>query len=197
MLKIVILAAGASSRLGTNKQLLKINGEPLVSRITKVASELVDVFNLEQPCVIIGKDHREVELALADLSVSTIHNKLWNNGMGSSIAVAVENLDATVSAVLLMTCDQVLLTVTSLKPMLRQWLCNPDYIIASCYDGIAGIPVIFPEHFFPELTQLNSDKGARQLLEKYQHQVQLFDLPEAAVDLDNRVDEQLIRQMLE
>ena len=195
MLEIVVLAAGASRRLGNSKQLLAINGQSLVYRAAKTASELAALFQLNQPLVIVGKDQKEVRLQITNLPVRGVYNPRWQDGMGFSIATAVENLNADGSAVLLLTCDQVLLTTAALKPLLQKWQANPEHIIASTYSGITGIPVIFPKRFFPDLVDLNSDKGAREVLQKYQHKVIEFDLPIAAQDLDCKEDELIIRIM--
>jgi len=196
MLEIVILAAGASSRLGSSKQLLTINGESLVYRAANTASKLAAIFNLKPPLVIVGKDQTEVKQSITDLPVLTIYNAQWQQGMGYSIATAVNHLDAQTSAVLIMTCDQVLLNSELLKPMIKKWQSNRQQIIASTYQETIGIPVIFPRQCFTELLKLNSDKGARQVIEKYKPQLLLFDLPEAAQDLDTREDAVQIRQLI-
>lgn len=197
MLTIVILAAGASSRLGSSKQLLIINQQTVIYRAARTACLLAEIFNLDKPLVVLGKDQAEVSQAVASLPVATVYNPRWQEGMGVSIAAAIEVLEDESSAVLLMTCDQLMLNVDNLSPLIKKWLLNPEQIIASSYKNTIGIPVIFPRQYFNELGQLNTDKGARQLLQKYNQDLLLFDLPEAAQDLDNKKDERLIRQLLQ
>jgi len=196
MLEIVILAAGASSRLGKSKQLLTIDDESLVYKSARTGCELAAYFQLAKPTVVVGKDQQEVELSIAKLAVTTLYNPQWMGGMGFSIATAVQNVQTNISAVLLMTCDQVLLSSAVLKPMIQLWLSSPEQIVASSYNGVIGIPVIFPERFFPELSELKSDKGAREILQKYHAEVMHFDLPLAAQDLDTLADELTIRKMI-
>lgn len=197
MLEIVILAAGASSRLGKSKQLLTINNEALISRAAKNACKLAEYFHLLEPVVIVGKDHQTVKALLQVLPVAVVYNSKWEDGMGLSIAAAVKHLKPETSAVLLMTCDQVLLDADILKPLIHFWQKNSQKIVASSYNEIIGVPVIFPQKFFPELAKLQSDKGARLLLQKYSEEVVTFDLPEAIQDLDTLDDERLIRELLE
>jgi len=196
-LNIVILAAGASSRLGSSKQLLTINEQPLVYRSASIACELAHYFHFPQPLIILGKDQQLVHQAVQELEVSTIYNQRWESGMGTSIATAAQQLENDGSAVLFMTCDQVLLHCQSLIPLIEKWQAHPHHIVASAYNNTHGIPVIFPHSFFSELKQLNSDKGAREILQRHKDKVVVVALPEAAQDLDTRQDEIQIRELLE
>ncbi|MCP3674873.1 MAG: nucleotidyltransferase family protein, partial [Gammaproteobacteria bacterium] len=144
MLEIVILAAGASTRLGKSKQLLKINDEPLVCKIASIATKLTDNFKLKKSTVIVGKDALQVEKALDFSDVQTVYNEQWKDGMGTSVATAAKNLKSDSTAILLMTCDQVLITYEALVTLIQYWHLNPEKIIASSYNNTLGIPVIFP-----------------------------------------------------
>jgi len=197
MLEIVILAAGASKRLGKSKQLLKINKEPLVYRVAKIACGLSREYRLANPLVVLGKDHEAVKNTLSNLPITTTVNKRWHDGMGSSITCAVENLNDDCSAILLMTCDQVLIEDKDIKILIEQWQSRQDSIIASSYKGITGIPVIFPSNYFKELLELGNSKGARGILKKYPEEIISIELPGAAHDLDTVEDEQKIRDILE
>ncbi|MCP3675996.1 MAG: NTP transferase domain-containing protein, partial [Gammaproteobacteria bacterium] len=100
-------------------------------------------------------------------------------------------------AILLMTCDQVLITYEALVTLIQYWHLNPEKIIASSYNNTLGIPVIFPARYFPELCLLEANKGARGLLKKYKDDVMPFDFPSATQDLDTKDDEAKVRQILE
>ena len=197
MLEIVILAAGASTRLGKSKQLLKINDEPIVCIVATIAAKLKDNFKLNQPTVILGKDAQKIEKALEFSDVKTIYNEQWKDGMGSSIATAANNLRSNSTAILLMTCDQILITHEALITLIQHWHLNTEKIIASAYNNTLGIPVIFPARYFPELCLLGADKGAKGLLKKYKDDVMPFDFPSATQDLDTKDDEAKVRQILE
>lgn len=195
MLEIVILAAGSSSRLGKSKQLLEINDQALVVRVASVASKLASDLKLNKPSVVIGKDYKQVELLLAKLPVRTVFNPLWEKGMGFSIAAGAKSLESS-HAMLIMTCDQILLTVDKLKLFIKYWTIEPQKITASYYNKIMGIPVIFPTKYVDELIVLKSDKGAREILNKNKTDVRLYDFPEAAQDLDTEEDEMVLRKIL-
>jgi molybdenum cofactor cytidylyltransferase len=102
---VILLAAGSSSRMGQSKQLLDIQGTPLLLHSTKVAlasgaSHVIVVLGAnEQP-------HREV---IKDLPVSIILNHFWKGGIGSSIKTGMNALMKEypeTNAVILMVCEQ-------------------------------------------------------------------------------------------
>lgn len=196
MLDIVILAAGSSTRLGKSKQLLTINKEALVCKVAKVALEVTEIFKFNNPIVVVGKDSEKVISVLKSTGVSTIYNPNWQEGMGHSIASAVKNIRLDTTAVLFMTCDQVLINSDTLTSFIEYWLLNTKKIVASSYNETIGIPAVFPTKYFPQLSQLSSDKGARGLLNKYKDQVMIFDFPSAAQDLDTVEDEAIVRNLL-
>jgi len=193
VLEIIILAAGASKRLGKSKQLLKINNETLVSRVASLACKLSREYGLNPPVIVVGKEHKAIKKELKFLPVSIVLNKQWKEGMGTSIATGAKQLSDNCSAVLLMTCDQVLLNSEDIKLLIIQWQLSPKNIIASSYGGIKGVPVIFPSRYFNELQQLKNEKGARIVLNQHPQQIISVELPEAAHDLDTVEDEQAMR----
>jgi len=197
MLDIVILAAGASKRLGRSKQLLTINNECLVNRSINIALELTKHFHFNIPHLITGKNHQAVSDAVKELSVLTHYHSKWQEGMGSSIASSISQLNKQSSGVMFMTCDQVLLTTELLKPLIQTWLEKPGNIVATVYGDVIGIPVIFPAQYYPLLARLTSDKGAKFLLQEYKNNVIEVAIEAAAQDLDNEADERKVRQILE
>ncbi len=196
LLEVIILAAGASKRLGKSKQLLKINDETMITRVAGIACKLSREFALTGPTVIVGKDQKAIEEELRQLPVSTLFNQDWAKGMGTSIAKGAVNLSDNCSAVLILTCDQVLLKCSDIKLLIMQWQITPKNIIVSSYGGIKGIPVIFPSRYFKELKHLDNDQGARVILKQHPDEIISVELPEAAHDLDTIEDEQLIRDKL-
>lgn len=168
----VLLAAGASTRLGTPKQLLQDEaGVPLVAR---AASQLLAA-GCGPVIVVTGAEYGPVSDALAGLAVTVVHNAAHREGMGSSIRCGVwalaRSLDG-VAGVLIAACDmpQVdsehyrLLCVTSKFGSLRT---GSAYMAEQCIDTVSlliGIPAVFPFSDFGALQRLSGDRGARALL---------------------------------
>jgi CTP:molybdopterin cytidylyltransferase MocA len=155
-----ILAAGSSSRLGRPKQLVLVEGEPLLRRTVRLA--------LATPCsaiaVVVGANRDAVTPALADLAVTALVNDAWPEGVASSIRAAAawaESQGAT--GLLVMVCDQPRLTTEHLAALLAEH-ARTGAIVGSAYRNTVGVPAVFPASSFPALAALQGDRGARALL---------------------------------
>ena len=150
----VVLAAGASKRLGQPKQLLILGGETLLERAVRVAREadcspVVVVLGISAESIWAGCDLRDVVMVM---------NEDWAEGMGSSIRAgvrALQDLDGCV----LMTCDMPAVTVSHLRALMAS-----GEVTASSYAGRRGVPAYFPVNAFQSLMKLRGDAGAKDLL---------------------------------
>ena len=158
----IVLAAGASSRMGRSKQLLEIEGEPLLCRCIKVALAV----NAENVIVILGaneKPHREI---IRKFPVHVINNFYWKTGLGSSIKTGMNYLIQNVvelDAVIILVCDQPALTAEHIKEMIEKFMEKKKAIVASRYANSNGVPVLFGRSFFSNLLLLSDDQGAKKL----------------------------------
>jgi len=143
----LILAAGASSRLGQPKQLLQVNGESLVRRTVRLAAET----GCSPVCVVVGAHAEQVTAELRSLKTVTFFNADWREGIGSSVRCGVASLlqmDPSVSNIILLVCDQVRLSADVLQELRSMNDSHGSDIIASEYAGTLGVPAIFPKEFF-------------------------------------------------
>jgi molybdenum cofactor cytidylyltransferase len=185
----IVLAAGASSRLGRAKQLLEYKGERLIDRMVGLFSKLP----LDECCVVYGARRAEMEPVITQLSVATAYNPDWSTGMAGSLQTGLKTLlelDANLSAILIALVDQPLLTITHFSAMLELHRVNPNSIIAAAYEDTQGVPAIFPSTFFPELLSQKVAVGAKKIIKKYADQVISYSCPEAAFDIDTEADYQ-------
>ncbi len=163
----IVLAAGASRRLGQPKQLLMLGGETLLARVIRLANEAGAA-----PVYVVLGAHRET--ICANISASSwkqavpVFNKDWEQGIATSIHAGLNALQENAppgSAALILSCDQARLTVEHLRGLIDGFNSQPEpSIAASSYAGVIGIPAIFPRSLFPHLFALSGDKGARLLL---------------------------------
>lgn len=157
----VLLAAGASQRMGRPKQLLQVRGEPLVRRIAKTALRS----RVESVVVVLGCRHDEIGPVLVDLPVLLAINAAWGQGMATSIQTGLAALPASTEAALLLTCDQPGLDARVLNRLIRAAGEDPLARVACAYGGTLGIPALFGRGWFPRFRQLAGDKGAKLLLQ--------------------------------
>jgi CTP:molybdopterin cytidylyltransferase MocA len=174
----VVLAAGASTRLGEPKQLIVIDGETLLERAVRPAREA----GCEPVIVVLGAAYVEI-LANSSLGDAVpVINGEWTEGMASSIRLGVRTLGLVAKeaeGVLLMTCDQPVVTAQHL-----QLLTTRQEVKASRYAERNGVPAYFPKKCFGELMALTGDAGARALLA----QARSEELAHGELDIDTPDD---------
>jgi CTP:molybdopterin cytidylyltransferase MocA len=184
----IILAAGASRRLGRPKQLVRIEDETLLGRTVRVVKDA----GADPVFVVLGA-HRESIVGDVDLTgVNAVFNPDWEEGIASSIRAGVVALrqelpDAT--PVLLLVCDQPRLTAEHLRGLVAAFDEGMEpAIVASAYAGIAGIPAIFPAREFEALLELRGDEGARSLMRDPRCPLVTVSFDGGEVDVDTPAD---------
>ena len=181
---VIILAAGASRRLGQPKQLALIAGETLLARTIRVVSE-----SASDPILVVVGAHRESILSTLDLNiVQPVMNRDWEQGIASSIRAGVQTLlqhCPGAAAVLLVVCDQPRLTREHLRTLVEAYeQSGQAAIAASHYAGNPGIPAIFPSSQFANLLALRGDVGARCLLRDQSCPMIAVDFDGGEIDID-------------
>jgi len=184
---ILLLAAGSSSRLGRSKQLLSITGQPLLLKSVKAAIES----GIKNITVVLGANeqaHREV---ITDAGVQVVVNTAWKKGMGNSLKVGLSYLlqqTPKAEAVITMVCDQPLINSDQLLKLVFEYESSESTIVASFYQGVAGVPVLFHRTLFPELLLLHDDAGAKKMLQQHSHLVKTVPFPGGEIDIDTEDD---------
>lgn len=183
-LHVLVLAAGASTRLGQPKQLVRLGGRPalhiVVANAVAVAGHAVTV--------VLGAHAKDLTHLLAHSPASTIVNRHWEEGMASSIRFGIAALPPACEAVLVLLGDQVAVTADDLRRLVSVWKGEESTITASMYGQQIGVPAIFPRICFSELAELRGDRGARSILERNSYRITRVPMPNAAVDLDTPED---------
>ena len=167
----VVLAAGASKRLGRPKQLVPFQREPLVVRASRAGA------GVGPTIVVIPADAPAIREALSGLSVWIVENSEAREGMAFSIR---RGLDETSGDVLITLCDQPLVTSDHLKAL----VAAGAPIAATGYNGISGVPAFFAAKFREELYSLRGDSGARRVIDAHRDEVVTIPFEPAGFDVD-------------
>jgi molybdenum cofactor cytidylyltransferase len=183
-LHVLVLAAGASSRLGQPKQLVNLGGRPVLHGVVSAATSLAG----HAVTVVLGAHASELSRLFAHSPASVIVNRRWEEGIASSIRYGLASLSAATEAVLILLGDQVAVTADDLKRLASAWKEQDGVIAAATYQQHVGVPAIFPRMCFSELTELRGDQGARKILERNSFRITRVPMPNAAVDLDTPED---------
>ncbi len=158
----VLLAAGASRRMGgDNKLLLPVRGRPLV---TWPAGALTGA-GLEPVVAVVGRDADAVTRALSGLAVTCVRNDRHRDGMGSSVAAGVRAVPPEADAVAVAVGDLPGLRSDLVAAVVAAFRADPRGIAVPVFRGRRGHPVVFDlGRYRPALESLCGDAGARGVL---------------------------------
>ncbi|WP_139923150.1 NTP transferase domain-containing protein [Hymenobacter sp. DG01] len=181
---IILLAAGASTRLGRPKQLLRYHGQTLLRRAAETA---IAAAAGAAVVVVTGAQHHALLPELAGLPVTVAHCPAWKQGMGASIKcglAALEKHQALPEGITLMLCDQPHVTPALLQQLAATHVATGRAIVACAYASVHGVPVFFSASAVPLLRQLPDEAGAGQLLKRHSELVASVPFPQGAIDVD-------------
>ena len=161
---LLLLAAGASTRMGRPKQLLPYHGRTLLRHAAETA-----VATGYGPIVLVtGAVHEALVAEIAGLPIQASHNPDWATGMASSIRAGLTAVvGARPAAVLIMLCDQPLTTPELLRQLVSQQQQCQAPIVAAAYGDTVGVPAVFDKALIPQLLALQGAQGANRLIASF------------------------------
>ncbi|HKI49909.1 MAG TPA: nucleotidyltransferase family protein [Desulfobacteria bacterium] len=177
----ILLAAGASTRMGELKQLLPVAGTTLVEKALTAALES----RLDGLVLVLGHRAGEIEAALGPVSgdsrLMIIHNPHYRRGISSSLVAGVKKIAHSYDHGMILLADMPFIDRRVIDQLIGAYLKSQLPIGAVKAGDRTAHPVIFRRDLFPELTTLTGDMGARALLKKYRDQI-CFIAPETGYD---------------
>lgn len=186
---IIILAAGASTRLGTPKQLLPYNGITLLRRTV----ETVLLSQAKSVHVVLGCEAEKMKLEIENLPVDVVLNPNWQRGVSTSIQSGIQSLEPNINAAIIVLCDQPKLSIDILNTLIHAYISTRAPIITCKYAGTVGVPALFDRRIFPELLSLEGDHGAKKIIERYMKERIEIDFSGGEIDIDSMTDQKQIR----
>lgn len=190
---VLLLAAGASARMGQPKMFLTWQGETLLQHAVSAAATVsTPVF------VVTGEHSTTIAAALQNSAVQLIPNDQWQEGMGTSVATGVTGImqaGHTPDAIIIVVCDQPFITGELLQQMIAARGSSGKGIIGCSYDNTIGTPVLFDKKYFPALQQLNGQQGAKRLLQQFPDDVATVLFPLGNIDIDTPEDYERLKNL--
>lgn len=180
MIGTIIIAAGESGRLARPKPLVSWRGKPLVRHLAEEALQT----GLGPVTVVLSAVDGPCRQALGGLNVEIVRHEGWSWGIGGSIAAGMRNFEGRdLRAVIVMPCDQPLVTQQVLDRLQVEWFHSGARIVASHHGKTMGPPVLFSADCFERLAALQGPDGVKSLI-RNDPSVSHIECPEAAFDVD-------------
>ena len=176
----VVLAAGRSTRMGTNKLIADVGGKPMVRRVAETALE-----SAASPVLVVtGHQEADVRIALTGLDVVFVHNPNYAQGLSASLKAGIAAAPASVAGVLVLLGDMPQIAPAHLDQLIAAFPDRAGVVIVPVHAGKRGNPVLWPRAFFPAMLALEGDAGAKRLLAAHADCVREVDLGTDAIFLD-------------
>ncbi|PZM81443.1 MAG: nucleotidyltransferase family protein [Candidatus Melainabacteria bacterium] len=175
----VVLAAGASRRFGSPKQLALVGNLTLVEHIQTVLLGS----SVDEVSVVVGSSAEAIEPYILP-GAKVWHNEQWDEGIAASIRCAAQYAAETqASHLFLFACDQPFVTPCLVDKIVNLSKFDPDKIIACKYGDSVGVPALFPNNYFELLRSLRGDSGAKSIIKKAAGTV-FVEFPQGVTDVD-------------
>jgi molybdenum cofactor cytidylyltransferase len=171
MICAIVLAAGRSGRMGTQKLLLPLENKPVVAHVVDALLRS----SLERTVVVVGRDGARVREALGDRNMAFIQNPDTEGEMLGSIRCGLRALPASCAAVLVALGDQPGVTAELVSGLVRAFRETGRGIIVPAYHGKRGHPILFATRFRDEVLSKYDGIGLRSLLDA--HPAEVLEVP--------------------
>ena len=188
MVSAILLAAGASERMGKPKQLMPLGNSTIVEQTIDnlLGSRVGEVI------VVLGHRAEELIKAIANRPVKIIVNPIYHQGMSTSIVTGLSLVDSRAQAVMLALADQPFIDSKTINRLMEGFFNHSKGIAIPAHQGRRGHPIIFSIKYKGELLELKGDIGGRQIIREHPDDILevAVDSPSINIDIDNIGDYQ-------
>ncbi len=188
MICAIVLAAGCSSRMKTQKLLLPFGQSTVISHIVNQILKS----KVQNTYVVVGHHAEQVTEELSDKPVTIIHNPEYKTGMLSSVRAGIRDITQNCDAVLFALGDHPSITSNLIDEMIRQYSLTDRNIIVPKYNNKRGHPILFSSIFRDEILTNFDDVGLRGLLHAHENEIFELNVSDSSVvsDMDYPEDYQ-------
>lgn len=182
----IVLAAGSSTRMGTQKLLLPFEGKTIIEKVV----ENILLSGISHIRVVLGSDSGEIAETLQSWPVSFVSNGNFQEGMHTSVICGVNSLPPTARAVLIFLGDQPFIPGHVTEKVVEAWKNSGEGIVIPLFDGKRGHPPLYDMKYRNELSNLDPTQGLRSVAQKFPEdicEVETFS-PEIVRDIDTKSD---------
>ncbi len=190
----VVLAAGTSSRMGTNKLYVELGGSTVLRRAVRTAAAA----GLDPILVVLGHESERARAELAGLSCQTIFNAEYASGMNSSLRAGISAAPESAPGAVVLLADMPFVTAEMIRKLVERWRAGNAPLVVSVYEGVVAPPILYARRLFPELRALDGDGCGKRVAKRHRSEALDVSWPASAItDLDLPTDVERVRTVLE
>jgi molybdenum cofactor cytidylyltransferase len=178
----IVLAAGLSRRLGRNKLLAEIDGEPLVRRTVRRAIEA----DLDPVLVVVGHERERTEAALAGLDCRPVFNPRYEeDGKNGSLRSGIVAVPDDAAGAMVILADMPRVEQSMLRALLDAFRAGREPLVVSRYGDVTAPPMLYDRALFPELLAMQGEGCGKRVVRAHMEEARILEWPVAALrDLD-------------
>jgi len=189
----VVLAAGASSRMGTNKLLLQLGGESVLRR----AVQRVLAAGLDPVLVVLGHEADRTRAQLDGLACRAVFNPEYARGMNSSLRAGIAAVPPEATAVVVALADMPHVTSEMIATLVERYRESGSALVASDYGGVLAPPTLYHRSLLHELDEGEGEGCGKRVVERHRAEATLVPWPGSALgDIDRLADYERIKSQL-
>jgi molybdenum cofactor cytidylyltransferase len=182
----VLLAAGLSSRMGRNKLLLEVDGEPLLAGAARRARAA----GLSPVVVVLGHQADAARQALAGVDgCRVVVNPDYARGIVTSLCAGLDALPADTAAAVVLLADMPFVTAGMIAALVARYRASTAPLVISDYEGVSAPPMLYDRSLFAELRAMDDGRCGKQVVRRHRDEAEVLSWPATALaDLDTPED---------
>ena len=189
----IVLAAGASTRLGRNKLFLELEGESLLRRAVRRVSNA----GLDPVVVVLGYEADRAREELAGLRCVPIVNADYVRGVNSSVRAGIMAVSPATAAVVVLA-DMPFVTTAMIATLVDRYRTSAAPLVISDYGGVNAPPMLYNRSLFDELMSMQGEGCGKQVVKRHRDEALTVSWPpEGLTDLDLPEDYERVKALVE
>jgi len=188
----ILLAAGSATRMGSNKLLLELAGEPLVRRAARAALEA----GLDPLLVVVGHEADRVREALTGLACTFVENGAWQGGQSTSLSAGAAAVPPGAEAAVVLLADMPLVDAAAVRAVVDRFRETGAPLVSCRYGDVPAPPTLYAPSLLPELRGGEGEGRGREVVRRHRDTAAWVDRPAATLaDVDLPGDVEKVRAM--
>lgn len=178
----IILAAGASTRMKTQKMLLPFGKQTVIDTVVRKVTDSLK----SNVVVVLGSDRERIREKIEKYQVKIAVNENYIQGMLSSVIIGLNSIPDSARAILIFLGDQPQIPEKAIIEVINSWKISGNGIVIPVFNGRRGHPVLIESKYKKDIENLNPEKGLRDLMDKNKNHIfeMICEYPEILRDMD-------------
>jgi molybdenum cofactor cytidylyltransferase len=163
-ISLIVLAAGESTRFGSNKLLFKIDGETLIESVVRKGIQSM----ADEVVVVVGYEADKIVEALKDLRCKIVVNHSFKEGQSSSVITGVKSVEDHAKAALILPGDMPLIRVEYINKVIDEYRSTASPLVVASYQGRMGHPILLDAELFDEVMEIKEQThGLKEIVSRH------------------------------